>query len=579
MVMQELPRLVRLAALALALLAPAVAWGIQPGAPGAVPVAVAKSGTATAPHDALTERVLYEFLVAEIALQRGHTALAARTYLDLARRTRDPRVAKRAVEIASYARMPQVALEAAKIWHQTEPGSPVALQMVTALLVSLHQVDQAEPYLAELLALHPDEAGHAFMQLERLLAGNPDKRANLAVVQRLAKRYPKLPQAHFALGRAALAAGDESLALGEAQRASALRPDWALAAIFEADVLERTSRSAAEARLADFLGKHPDSREARLAYARVLVSERQYAEARTQFEQLLAAYPNDKNVIFAVGLLAAQLKDYATAEANLEKLIALGYHDIDGVRYALGRVAEGRKDWSQAIKWYQQIGPGAHYLAARIRVAQVYAQEGELARARQYLHGVKVTNDEQRIQLVITEAQLLRNAERYRAAFTVLGQALDAHPDDPDLLYDYALAALKVDRFDLTESTLRKLIKLRPSSAQAYNALGYSLADRNERLPEARKLIEKALKLDPGDSYIVDSMGWVLYRMGDLKAAAAQLRRAWRGRQDPEIGAHLGEVLWMMGQHAQARSVWKQALKNGPHNETLQRTMRRFEAP
>lgn len=576
--MQEIPSVGRLAALLLALLVPAAVFGAGRTAPAAATSAATSPSAAPLPDEKLSERILYEYLVAEIALQRGHTELAAQTYLDLAQRTRDPRIAKRAVEVASYARMPEVALDAAKIWHETEPRSPLALQMVTALLIDLHRVEQAEPYIADLFRLQPDSAAHGFMQLGRLLAVSPDKQANLTVVRRLAKGYPDLPEAHYALAQAALAANDGPLALGEAQRASALRPDWAMAAIFEAEILRRTSSTAAEARLADFLGKHPDSGAVRLAYARLLVGERHYAQARAQFERLLAAHPKDKDVIFAVGLLAAQLKDYATAQANLDKLITLGYHDIDGVRYALGQVAEGQKDWARAIHWYEQVGKGEHYLASRIRVAQVLAEEGELDQARAYLHAVETSDDNQRVQLVIAEAQLLRQAKRYHAAFAVLGKALAAQPDNPDLLYDYALAALKVDRFDLTESSLHKLIHLRPDSAQAYNALGYSLADRNERLPEARKLIEKALKLDPDDSYIIDSMGWVLYRMGELKAAAAQLHRAWLGRQDPEIGAHLGEVLWVMGQHEQARSVWQQALKNGPHNETLQRTMQRFES-
>lgn len=574
--MYDTPCFPRLAALLLALLVPASVFAGAPSGAGATAASVAKPVTETLPDEPLTERALYEFLVGELALQRGQTALAAHTYLDLARRTRDPRIARRAVEIASYAHAPQLALEAAKIWHQADPNSPLPLQTVIALLIGMHQVDNAEPYITQLLSLNSAAVPHSFVQLHRLLAANPDKEANLKLVQHLAAHYPKLAEAHFAVARAAFVAGEDSLALSEAQSASEIRPGWGAAAILEAEILRQTSRMAAEARLADFLGKHPDSRDVRLAYARLLVSEQQYAEARTQFEKLLAVHPEDQNLILAVGLLSAQLKDYAAADTQLKKLIALGYRNIDGVRLALGQVAEDQRDWPRAIEWYKKVDTGPQYLASRIRIAHVLAQEGELAQARHYLHNLKVGNEHQRIQLIIAEADLLREAKRYRAAFDVLGKALTAHPDDPDLLYDYALAADKIDRIGLVESSLRKLIKLRPDSAQAYNALGYSLADRDQQLPEARQLIEKALKLDPNDSYIIDSMGWVLYRMGDLKAAEAQLRRAWQGREDPEIGAHLGEVLWIMGQREQARSVWSRALKNGPHNETLRATMRRF---
>ncbi len=576
--MHAIPRWFRfvVASLALALVAgTGRAQAPQPAAPAA---GAPSPHVEKLPDEPLTDQILYEFLLGEIALQRGHAALAAETYLDLAKRTRDPRIARRAVEIADYARMPKLALEAARIWQETDPQSPLALQMMTALLIANRHVDEAEPYLAKLLAIDAKTAANGFMQLGRLLAGNPDKAQNLRVVQQLAQKYPDLPQAHFAIAQAALAAKDDSLALDEAQKASALRPDWELAAIFEAEILQRSSTTAAEARLVDFLAKHPDARETRLAYARLLVTEQRYAEAREQFEKLLAAHPEDKDIIYAVGLLSAQLKDYAAAEADLQKLIALGYRDIDGVRYALGQVAEEQKDWPQAIKWYEQIGSGAQYIASRTRIAHALAQQGQLERAREYLHNVKASDEAQRAQLVIADAQLLREAGRNQEAFDVLAKALAASPDQPDLLYDYALAADKIKRYDLVESSLRKLIKLKPDYAHAYNALGYSLADRNQRLPEARKLIEKALQLAPKDSYIIDSMGWVLYRMGDLKAAASELRRAWQGREDAEIGAHLGEVLWVMGQHREAERIWDQALKNGPGNATLKKTIERFRA-
>src|SRR5204863_7421240 len=180
------------------------------------------------------------------------------------------------------------------------------------------------------------------------------------------------------------------------------------------------------------------------------------------------------------------------------------------------------------------------------------------------------------IQLLVAEAQLLRDANRSKDAFALLGEALGREPDQPELLYDYALTAEKLERFDLLEENLRKLIKVRPDHAHAYNALGYSFAERNLRLPEARKLIEKALELAPEDDYIIDSMGWVQYREGDLKGAAATMRRAYSGRPDAEIGAHLGEVLWQMGQRDEARRVWDEALKTAPDNETLLKTIKKF---
>ena len=528
------------------------------------------------PNEELTEPILYGLLLGEIAAQRGDTALAARTYIELAKRTHDPRIARRAVEIANYARMPELALEAAKLWHQADPRSAAALQMVTMYLVAERHVDEAEPYLDKLLSAAKTKPENVFMQLNRLLAGNPDKAANLRVVRKLAAKYPGLANAHFAVSQAAQAAGDESLALREVRRAAELRPDWGVAAVFEAEILLKKSPAEADRRLESFLDKYPNQ-GVRLSYARLLVGEKRYAKAKQQFEKVLAGNPENTDVIYAVGLLAYQLKDYATADASMRRLLELGYQDPDGARYILGQIAEAQKNWPQAIEWYEKIQSGDHFLPSRLRAAQAMAKEGRLAAARAFLHSIKVSSKQDAVQLIIAEAQLLRDADEAGDAFTVLEQALKKQPDQPELLYDLALTAEKLGRFKTSEQTLRKVIKLQPDYAHAYNALGYSLADRNERLPEARKLIEKALQLRPNDSYIIDSMGWVMYRQGDLMSAADYLRRAYDSQHDAEIGAHLGEVLWVQGKHDEARRVWDEALKNHPENEVLRKTVRRFE--
>ena len=567
-----------IAALAAAWFACGAAFAQQPAEEDAPPhtAAQARKPPPKLPLQDLSEPILYEFLLGEIAAQRGSTGIAAQTYLDLAKRTRDPRIARRAVEIANQARMQDVALEAARLWHEIEPASPQALQTVTLLLVATKRVDEAEPYLAKLLATDPNAAANGFMQLGRLLAGNQDTAANLRVVQRLAARYPELPQAHFALAQAALAANDEALALSEIRRASELRPDWEAAAVYEAQLLQRRSPAEAAKRLGAYLEKYPDSRDVRLNYARALAVDKRLAESRAEFDKILARNRDDADAIYAVGLLALQVKDYPTAEANMKRLLELGYRDPEGVRYTLGQIAEEQKDWPRAIEWYKTIRGGDHAMPARMRTASALAKQGKLEEARAFLKSVNADDEPQRVQLIIAESQLLREANLNRDAFTLLGEALKKDPEQPDLLYDHALTAERIDRFDVLEANLKRLIQLKPDHAHAYNALGYSLADRNLRLPEARKLIEKALELAPEDYFIIDSMGWVLYRQGDLAGAAQQLRRAWRGRPDGEIGAHLGEVLWMMGDRAEAERIWKEAQQASPENETLQKTIKRF---
>jgi tetratricopeptide (TPR) repeat protein len=449
--------------------------------------------------------------------------------------------------------------------------------VVAVLLVAAKRVEEAEPHLAKLLGSDSVNIEGGFMQLNRLLASNPDKAANLRVVRRLAEKHADMPQAHFAVAQAAYAAGEDEEALAAVRRASKLRADWEPAAILQAQILQRRSPAEAARHLGEFVAAHPEAREARMNYARLLVLDKRFPEARKQFEAILAASPGNTEVIYAVGLLAFQLKDYVTAEQNMKRLLALGYREPNAVRYLLGQIAEEQKQWPRAIEWYQAIDTGEHALPARLRTASAIAKQGKLEQARAYLRKIEPDSPEQQVQLTVAEAQLLRDANRNAEAYDVLGQALAKTPEQPDLLYDLALTAEKLGQFDALEANLRKLIAMRPDHAHAYNALGYSLADRNLRLAEARKLIEKALEISPEDYFILDSLGWVLYRQGDLKGAAAQLRRAYNGRPDAEIGAHLGEVLWVLGEREEAKRIWSESLQASPENETLRKTLERFK--
>ena len=544
--------------------------------PSAPVLAPASGPPATLPIQDLTGQTLYEYLYGEIAAQRGNPGLAAQTLLELSKRTRDPRIARRAVEVANFARMPGLALESARIWHDADPASSQAMQAVAILLVGAKRAEEAEPYVAKLLALDPNAAANGFMTLARLLSANPDRQANLRLTRKLAERYPNLPQAHFAVAQVAAVAEDDALALDETRKAIALRPDWETAVMFEAQLLQRRSPGEALKRLAAFLEKHPDSRDVRLGHARMLVLDKRYPEARAEFESILRRFPKDIDAVYAVGLLAFQVKEYAVAEANMKRLLELGFRDPDSVRFTLGQIAEEQKNWAGAIQWYDAIQRGEQALPARVRTASALAKQGKLADARAYLRGVKPQDEPQRVQLLIAESQLLRDANLNREAFDLLGDALQKNPDQPELLYDHALTAEKLERFDVLESGLKRLIQLKPDHAHAYNALGYSYAERNLRLPEAKQLIEKALEMAPADFFIIDSLGWVLYRMGDLKGAARELRRAWEGRPDGEIGAHLGEVLWALGDRDEARRIWRESLKASPENDTLQKTLKRF---
>lgn len=314
-----------------------------------------------------------------------------------------------------------------------------------------------------------------------------------------------------------------------------------------------------------------------MAFARSLVAEKKYGEARAEFQRIEKQFPDNPDVLYALGLLALDVRDYASAESSLKRLLGQNPRDPNLVYLYLGQVAEEQKKFDEARANYRRIESGPQYMPAQSRIARSFAKEGRAAEGRAHLQGLTPVNNEQRVQIILAEAQMLREAGQNREAFEVLEKGLDRLPNHPDLLYDFAMAAEKVARMDLLESNLKKVIQLKPDHAHAYNALGYSLADRNERLSEARDLIEKALKIAPDDAMIVDSMGWVLYRLGDLERSRELLARAYALMPDAEIGAHLGEVLWKLGRTAEADRIWREALARAPDNETLKSTIKRFK--
>jgi tetratricopeptide (TPR) repeat protein len=528
------------------------------------------------PGTSLDQELLFKFLLSEIAGQRGNLQLAAQGYLEMARSTRDPRLARRATEIASYARLQNSALEAARLWYELEKSSPQARQALVGLLLSGNRLQEAKPHLQSIVNAEGNPA-QGFLQLHSLMSRHPDKEAVYNVVKDLAQGYKDLPEAHFAVAQAAQAAGKSDAALSEVREALRLRPDWELGALLQAQMLQQreSSQKAAEY-LAGFLQTYPKSREARANYARLLINNKQIEQARAQYQIMLDEQPTNADITVTIGLLSLQLDQFDAAEASLKRGIELGYRDPDTLRFYIGQSYEERKRTAEAMQWYSQVKGGEQYIAAQARYAFLLGRQNKLAEAREYLKNVEVQSDEQRAMLIQAEAQLLREAKAYRESYDLLASALERQPENLDLLYDSALAAEKLDRLDVLEANLRKVIKLKPDHAQAYNALGYTLADRSQRLPEAKGYIEKALALAPDDPFILDSMGWVHFRMGNPKEGLEYLQRAYKTRPDPEIAAHLGEVLWAKGRQSEAEKVWRESVVEHPENELLQDTIKRF---
>jgi tetratricopeptide (TPR) repeat protein len=536
-----------------------------------------------APAPQFSADVMYRILVGDIALQRGEPAIAARAYYEAAREARDATLARRATEIALFARQRGLALECAQLWQKLDPASDRARQMVTMLGQPGGTGDlkgDLERLLAD-AATKGNTLGEAFLQLNRALSAQSDKVAVFRLVNELAQPYPGVPEAQFAVALAGYNAGPgdveiASAAMRAVDRALELSPGWERAVLLKADLLARDSPESAIKYLVGILADSPQSRPAAGALAQLYVEQKRYAEARAVFQRLLDADPNDHEIEFAVAALAFQTRDYATAEQLFLRLKDAGFGDPGAVSFYLGEVAEETRRYNDAIARYGEVTEGERAWAAKLRIAAIMGKQGQVDEARRYLASLSPDGREQEVQLRQAEAQILQDAKDYQAAYAVLTAALAGDPDSPDLLYDVAMVAEKLDRIDEVESRLKRVIELRPDSAQALNALGYTLVDRTQRAAEGMKLIEKAHALAPEDPFILDSMGWGNFRLGNLDESEKFLRRAIAERPDPEIAAHLGEVLWVKGERASARDVWQAQLRENPDNPVLLETVRRL---
>src|SRR5512139_69712 len=546
----------------------------QPAEAEADPAAEEARAEAALPKQPLTPDILFKFLVAEVAGQRGAIGLAQSTYLDLARQTQDPRIARRAAEVSMFARDQAGALEATRLWAAGEQDSERAQQTLAALLLNEGRLAEAEPILRTLLK---EDSANGFLHLSALMGKMRDSQAALELVERLAADYPALPEARFAVAQAAASGGRFEKAVAALQQADSLRPGWEPAALLRAQILGKTSNAEAIRFMRDFLTAHPGASEVRLAYARTLVNANQFSEARAEFTRLTGDFPRNAEISFAAGLLSLQMGDLGAAQDLLTRTLEYGPRDPDTVRYYLGQVAEQMKQPEAATAQYAAVGAGNYPVPARARQAALLAGSGKLAEARALLASTVGENDAQNVQLVQAQSELLREGGEHAAAFGVLSEGIKRFPDSAELLYDRAMVAEKLDKLDVLEADLRRVIVLRPGDAQAYNALGYTLADRTGRLAEAVVLLDKALALAPEDPFILDSEGWAQYRSGNLTKAQEFLERAYNARPDPEIAAHLGEVLWARGRRDEAGKLWQSSLQSHPQNEVLLETLRRLK--
>ena len=520
---------------------------------------------------------MYEVLAAELAGRRGMLGVAADNYLSASRKTDDARVAERATKLAIFGRNWKHAQDAGKRWAELAPKNLESHQILGQIQLNQSNVKGATEAFAGLVE-NSDDTDAGMRTAVSTLLHDTNFRAAQDVANNLLKLYPTNAMAHFGVARLKLSNGHKQEALDAVNQSLSYDAASDDAILLKGQVLSELGRAQegfgyVRSRVADL----PENLMIRLGLARMLVKAELYDEASREFDGIADLAPDNANAMFTLGLLALESRRTDAAATYLERVLELGEHESDA-HYYLGRIADNRQAFEKAIEHYEQVRHGENVLDARIRSAEVRGATGALDEGRQQLQHLRMINNEPRIQvrLFLSEGRLLRDADLYTESLAVFNEGLEEHPENVELLYAHALTAEHLGMDEAFERDLRKVIELEPENAHALNALGYFLVDREQRLDEAEVYLNKAISLLPEDPAIIDSLGWLNYRKGNYDEALVLLRKAFGKLVDPEIAAHLGEVLWVTGDEKSATEIWNKGLEVKPNDGLLRGVMERY---
>ena len=542
-------------------------------------------------NSALDKILFYQILLGELNAQGGEPGAAYSLMLDAARKANDAKLYQRAVELALEARQGESALQAARAWRQALPNSREANAFLLQILVGLNRIGETvEPLKRELAATDPKDRPAVISTIPRFFSRATDKKLASSVVEQVLADYLNPPNVGVAalttMGRMRLENGDTAGAMEAATRAQALSPlDEGPALLALLMISPKTPQ--AEGIVKKYLDGNPRY-EVRMDYARTLLDAQRYAESAEQLQRITTEKPDYSPAWLVRGSLEFQDNKPAAAEKSLKRYIELASaakaapdaaesgRGLTQAYLLLAQIAEQRKDYAQAEQWLSRIDSAEDMIRAQTRRASILARQGKLEEGRKLLKSLPERNPEEARAKLAAEVQLLRDSKQNQTAYDLLVDATTRYPKDLEFTYDQAMLAEKLGRLDEMERLLRGVIAAKPDYHHAYNALGYSLADRNVRLPEAKKLIQKALEFAPGDPFITDSLGWAEFRMGNKTEAQRLLQGAFKQKPDAEIAAHLGEVLWSQGKRDQAIAIWKEGAQLNAENETLLETLKRL---
>ncbi|MGE0100239.1 MAG: tetratricopeptide repeat protein [Hydrogenophaga sp.] len=561
-------------------------------APASRPPSAAPSAPEPVANSALNAPLFYQLLLGELNVRAGEPGTGYSLILDAARKQRDASLYRRAVEVALQARSGDAALTAARAWSQELPGGTESSRYVLQILLALDRANETAPVLRSILQATARERNDTINAIPQTYARVADKALAASVVREALEPWLKQPPhaavAWTTVGRMELAQDRLPQALAAARQGHEAEPGSPYPALLALELLERGEADAeplVRRQLLVSTATSPEDTAVALAYARILLDLQRNSDARAQLETLTARQPEQAEPWLLLGSLQVQEDALPAATESLQKYMTLARRATDersarGLTQAyllMAQVSEKQQDFTAANAWLDRIENADDILAAQVRRASLLARQGQLPQARALLRNQPERRPQDARLKLVAEAQLLRDFKAYQQSYEVYSEAAQRFPQDTDLIYYQAMMAEKAGKSEEMEKLLRQLIAAKPDHHHAYNALGYSLADRNLRLPEAKQLIEKAVSLAPGDAYIQDSLGWVEFRLGNAARALSILQAAYAKRPDPEIAAHLGEVLWSQGQREQALKIWREGLLLASDNETLQGTLKRLQ--
>jgi tetratricopeptide (TPR) repeat protein len=527
------------------------------------------------PQQTLTDDLVFDILLAEIAGQRGAMDTSVPHYLQAALNAQDPRVAERAVQIASFAKDYDAAERAAHRWVELDPDSIDARKALIALALHSGDKDEVITQLDYLLAL-TDDTEDGYSLATTILVREEDKAAALEAMEKLVAHNPDNPHAWMAFSRVAVAAEQLDQALEAVDKALAVSPDLQSAILVKAQILVRMERKAeATQLLADAVDKYPENTHLHFAYGRMLLDGEDLEGARSQFAMVVKLEPDNPDGLYSLALLELETGQYKAGENHLKQLIELD-EGVQNAYYYLGYAALKQGNDAAALDWYKKVESGDYWSQAQLRVAEILVRQGNVEAMQNHMRLLRQKDPAQSVTYYLLEGQVLSDAELYKDAFELYGEALQASPDNGDLLYAHSLAAERLGKLKIAERNMRRILELDPDNVRTLNALGYTLADRTDRYEEALVYINRAYAQKPDDPAIIDSLGWVHFRLGNLDEARRHLQRAWDLSKDSEIGAHLGEVMWAQGDRDAARAIWETSRQSSPDNPMLLEVINRY---